>query len=185
MVSQLNLTTSQRLKFPGRSFGHQLSELQSQAQATQPKKEKKAEDPSLKLDRYGEWWGTTQTFGASANLNFDWKLIDPKRVPDIAAARDEFEKAKNNYLISTCVILRLQTAEIYFNLQKADSNVLTFKAAVQASLIQVRDARARCKLVWQQSWMCCRLKPSLLRDQEVCPVISAISRFAKPICAKL
>ena len=72
----------------------------------------------------------------------DWKLINPRRVPDIAAARDEYEKAKNNYLI-TLRDLRLQTAFQYFDLQNYDTDVLTFTAAVQASLIQVRDSRAK------------------------------------------
>ena len=72
----------------------------------------------------------------------DWTLINPKRVPDVSAARDEFEKAKNLYLIALRD-LRLQVAEIYFNLQRFDTDVDTYKAAVQASLVNVRDTRAK------------------------------------------
>jgi len=160
---QLTFTTSQ-LKFPGRSWGTSYQNFNKPKDAKN--QEKKAEDPSLKLDQYGEWWGTTQTFGASANLNFDWKLIDPKRVPDIAAARDEFEKAKNNYLISLRD-LRLQTAEIYFNLQKADSNVEVGKTSVQASSVNLRDTRARLQAGVATKLDVLQAETQLARDQEL------------------
>ena len=140
----LNLTTS-RLRFPGRNFGsnyQNYGKSTADPDATARKNAKKEADPTLQLDRYGEWWGQTQTYGASANVTLDWKLINPKRVPDIAAARDEYEKAKNNYLIALRD-LRLQTAREYFQLQSYDTDVYTFKAAVQASLVNVRDTRAK------------------------------------------
>ena len=160
---QLTFTTSQ-LKFPGRSWGTSYQNFNKPKDAKN--QEKKAEDPSLKLDQYGEWWGTTQTFGASANLNFDWKLLDPKRVPDIAAARDEFEKAKNNYLI-TLRDLRLQTAEIYFNLQKADSNVEVGKTSVQASSVNLRDTRARLQAGVATKLDVLQAETQLARDQDL------------------
>ncbi len=160
---QLTFTTSQ-LKFPGRSWGTSYQNFNKPKNSK--KQEKKAEDQSLKLDQYGEWWGTTQTYGASANLNFDWKLLDPKRVPDIAAARDEFEKAKNNYLI-TLRDLRLQTAEIYFNLQKADSNVEVGKTSVQASSVNLRDTRARLQAGVATKLDVLQAETQLARDQDL------------------
>ena len=139
-----NLTTN-RLKFPGRTFGtnyRNFGKAATDVQATQRKNQKKQQFPDMELDRYGEWWGTTQTYGASATATLDWKLINPKRVPDVAAARDDYEKAKNNYLIALRD-LRLQTAREYFILQNYDADVLTYRAAVQASLINVRDTRAK------------------------------------------
>ena len=38
------------------------------------------------FDRFGEWWGTTQTYAADASINLGWNLIDPQRVPAVAAA---------------------------------------------------------------------------------------------------
>ena len=140
----LNITTN-RLRFPSRNFGtnyRNFGKSSTDPQATQRKNQKKRQFPDMDLDRFGEWWGTTQTYGASAQATLDWKLINPKRVPDVAAARDDFEKAKNSYLIALRD-LRLQTAQTYFDLQNADANVLTFKAAVQASLVNVRDTRAK------------------------------------------
>ena len=140
----LNIATN-RFKFPGRNFGtnyRNYGKAATNPAATQRKNQKKQQFPDMKLDRYGEWWGTTQTYGASATATLDWKLINPKRVPDVAAARDDYEKAKNNYLISLRD-LRLQTAREYFILQNFDADVLTYKAAVQASLVNVRDTRAK------------------------------------------
>lgn len=97
---------------------------------------------NTQLDRYGEWWGTTQTFGADASLNLSWTLINPRRVPTIAAARDQYEKAKNQYLI-TLRDLRLQTAQSYFALQVVDAQVEVGKTSVQAATVNLRDSRAR------------------------------------------
>ena len=162
----LNLSTN-RLRFPSRNFGtnyRNFGKSATDAQATQRKNQKKQQFPDMKLDRYGEWWGTTQTYGASAEVTLDWKLIDPKRVPEIAAARDEYEKAKNNYLIALRD-LRLQTAREYFNLQKFDTDVLTFKAAVQASLIQVRDSRAKLQAGVATKLDVLEAETQLARDQ--------------------
>jgi len=162
----LNLSTN-RLKFPGRNFGtnyRNFGKAATDPAATQRKNQKKQQFPNLELDRYGEWWGTTQTYGASADLTLDWKLIDPKRVPEIAAARDDFEKAKNNYLIALRD-LRLQTAREYFNLQKFDTDVLTFKAAVQASLVQVRDSRAKLQAGVATKLDVLEAETQLARDQ--------------------
>ncbi|CAK27211.1 Outer membrane efflux protein [Synechococcus sp. RCC307] len=162
----LNLSTN-RFKFPGRNFGtnyRNFGKPATDAQAAQRKNQKKRQFPDMKLDRYGEWWGTTQTFGASATATLDWKLINPKRVPDVAAARDDYEKAKNNYLI-TLRDLRLQTAREYFNLQNDDANVLTFRTAVQASLINVRDTRAKLQAGVATKLDVLEAETQLARDQ--------------------
>jgi len=162
----LNLTTN-RLRFPSRNFGtnyRNFGKSTTDPQATQRKNQKKRQFPDLELDRYGEWWGTTQTYGASAEATLDWKLINPKRVPDIAAARDDYEKAKNNYLIALRD-LRLQTATIYFELQLRDANVETFKASVQASLINVRDTRAKLQAGVATKLDVLEAETQLARDQ--------------------
>ena len=162
----INLTTN-RFKFPGRNFGtnyRNFGKSTTDIEATQRKNQKKQQFPDLELDRYGEWWGTTQTYGASAEATLDWKLINPKRVPDIAAARDDYEKAKNQYLIALRD-LRLQTSTEYFNLQKFDTDVLTFKAAVQASLVQVRDARAKLQAGVATKLDVLEAETQLARDQ--------------------
>jgi len=75
-------------------------------------------------------------------LTAQWDLINPQRVPQIAAARDQFEKAKNQYLIALRE-LRLQAAQAYFELQLSDDTVRIGQESVRASLVSLRDARAR------------------------------------------
>ena len=71
-----------------------------------------------------------------------WDLINPARVPQIAAARDQFERARESYLIALRD-LRLETSTAYFDLQEADEGVRIGQASVKASLVSLRDARAR------------------------------------------
>ena len=75
-------------------------------------------------------------------MQVSWDLINPARVPEIASARDRFEQAKQSYLISLRD-LRLETATSYFNLQEADEGVRIGQAGVKASLVSLRDSRAR------------------------------------------
>ena len=79
---------------------------------------------------------------ADINLRVSWDIIDPARVPQIAAARDTFERARDSYLIALRD-LRLQAATSYFQLQEADEGVRIGQASVRASLVSLRDARAR------------------------------------------
>ncbi|MBJ7492370.1 MAG: TolC family protein, partial [Synechococcales cyanobacterium SupBloom_Metag_052] len=79
--------------------------------------------------------------GITAGLSVNWALINPQRVPQIASARDQFEQAKNQYLIALRE-LRLQAAQAYFQLQLADDQVRIGQESVRASLVSLRDARA-------------------------------------------
>ena len=85
---------------------------------------------------FGEEWITN--FGAALN----WDLINPARVPQIASARDSFEKQRDTYLIALRD-LRLNAADLYFRLQRADEGVGIGQNAVRASLVSLRDAQSR------------------------------------------
>ena len=85
---------------------------------------------------YGSEWRL------NGRLRVSWDLINPARVPEIAAARDRFERARHAYLIALRD-LRLETETAYFNLQEADEGVRIGQAGVKASLVSLRDARAR------------------------------------------
>ena len=79
---------------------------------------------------------------ANFNARLNWNLIDPARVPQISAARDTFEKSRDSYLISLRQ-LRLVVAKAYYDLQRYDDQVNVGKQSVMASLISLRQARAR------------------------------------------
>ena len=87
-------------------------------------------------ENYGREWE------ANANIQVRWDLINPARVPQIAAARDRFELTRNSYLIALRD-LRLNAATAYFDLQEADEGVRIGQDSVKASLVSLRDARAR------------------------------------------
>ncbi len=79
---------------------------------------------------------------ADVSLSVRWDIIDPARVPEIAKQRDAYEKSRYAYLIALRD-LRLQTASSYFQLQEADEVVRIGQSSVRASLVSLRDARAR------------------------------------------
>ena len=84
----------------------------------------------------------TSIWRMATSLEVSWALIDPSRTPRIAAARDDLEDRKNTYLIALRD-LRLQVAQTYFDLQRADEKVQVGQESVRASLVSLRDARAR------------------------------------------
>ena len=87
-------------------------------------------------DGYGREWRV------KTSLQVSWDIINPRRVPEIAAARDRYEQARDSYAIALRD-LRLNTSTDYFNLQEADEGVRIGQASVRASLVSLRDARAR------------------------------------------
>ncbi len=93
-------------------------------------------NPDFGSDTSGQQWQ------ASLSLQVKWNLIDPARVPEIAAARDTYEKAKLSYFIALRDI-RLEAISRYFLLQKADQGVRIGKDSIRASLLSLRDAKAR------------------------------------------
>ena len=93
-------------------------------------------DPDPISELYGREWRIR------ANVQVRWDLINPARVPQIAAARDTYERARESYRIALRD-LRLDTATAYFQLQEADEGVRIGQHSVRASLVSLRDARAR------------------------------------------
>ena len=100
-------------------------------QVIRPARERDGEN-----ERYGREWRV------NASLQVSWDIINPRRVPQIAAARDRYEQARDSYAIALRD-LRLVTSTDYFNLQEADEGVRIGQASVRASLVSLRDARAR------------------------------------------
>ena len=95
-----------------------------------------------------------------------WALINPERVPAIAAARDSFEKAKDQYLIALRE-LRLQVDVAYFELQQADDSVRIGQESVRASVISLRDARARYQAGVATKLEVLQAETQLARDQQL------------------
>ena len=109
---------------------------------------------------------TASIWQMNASLEASWRLIDPSRTPTIAAARDQFEKAKNQYLIALRD-LRLQVAQSYLDLQQADDGVRIGQESVRASLVSLRDAKARFQAGVATKLEVLQAETQLARDQQV------------------
>jgi OMF family outer membrane factor len=101
-----------------------------------------ANDANPNTAASGNQLSITNRWAMTSSLTAQWDVVNPKRVPEVSAARDQFEKAKNQYLIGLREV-RLQTAEAYFNLLREDEQVRVGQQAVSASLISLQNAKAR------------------------------------------
>jgi len=108
----------------------------------------------------------TSRWDLSANLSAQWDLINPQRVPQVSAARDQFEKSKNQYLIALRE-LRLQAAQAYFSLQLSDDRVRIGQESVRASLVSLRDAKARFQAGVATKLEVLQAETQLARDQQL------------------
>ena len=120
----------------------------------------------------------TSIWRMQAALEASWFLINPTRTPQIAAARDQFERAKNEYLIGLRD-LRLQAAQLYFDLQSADDQVRIGQESVRASLISLRDARARFTAGVATKLEVLEAETQLARDQQLLTTALAAQATAR------
>ena len=125
---------------------------------------------------------TTSIWQMEASLQASWRLIDPTRTPTIAAARDQFEKAKNQYLIALRD-LRLQVAQSYLDLQQADDGVRIGQESVRASLVSLRDAKARFQAGVATKLEVLQAETQLARDQQVLTGFLAAQEIGRRLLA--
>jgi len=126
----------------------------------------------------------TDRWALGAALTAQWALINPQRVPTIAAARDEFEKAKFLYVI-TLRELRLQVATAYFDLQLADDQVRIGQESVRASIVSLRDAKARFQAGVATKLEVLEAETQLSRDQQLLTNSLAAQAIARRTLAAL
>ena len=127
---------------------------------------------------------STDRWAFGAALTAQWALINPQRVPTIAAARDQFEKAKFQYVIALRD-LRLQTASAYFDLQQADDQVRIGQESVRASIVSLRDAKARFQAGVATKLEVLEAETQLSRDQQLLTNSLAAQAIARRTLAAL
>jgi OMF family outer membrane factor len=127
-----------------------------------------AQQYSNGLTGTGQERGITESsiWRMQADLEASWALINPSRTPQIAAARDQFEQAKNKYLIGLRD-LRLQVAQSYFDLQQSDEQVRIGQESVRSSEVSLRDARARFQAGVATKLEVLQAETQLARDQQL------------------
>jgi outer membrane factor, OMF family len=121
---------------------------------------------------------------AGVVLSARWALIDPRRNPSIAAARDQFERAKYQYVIALRD-LRLQAAQAYFDLQQSDDQVRIGQESVRASLVSLRDSRARFQAGVATKLEVLEAETQLARDQQLLTSALAQQSVARRALASL
>jgi len=126
----------------------------------------------------------TDRWDMGATLTAQWDLINPQRVPQVAAARDQFEQAKNQYLIALRE-LRLQSSQGYFQLQLSDENVRIGQESVRASLVSLRDAKARYQAGVATKLEVLEAETQLARDQQILTDALAAQAIARRDLARL
>ena len=119
-----------------------------------------------------------------AAITAQWSLINPQRVPTIAAARDQFEKAKFQYVIALRD-LRLQTASAYFDLQQSDDQVRIGQESVRASIVSLRDSKARFQAGVATKLEVLEAETQLSRDQQLLTNSLAAQAIARRTLAAL
>jgi outer membrane factor, OMF family len=117
-------------------------------------------------------------------LTAQWALINPQRVPSVAAARDQFERARYQYVIALRD-LRLQVAQAYFDLQRSDDGVRIGQESVRASLVSLRDARARFQAGVATKLEVLEAETQLARDQQLLAEFLAAQSIARRTLAAL
>lgn len=127
---------------------------------------------------------STNRWFYGASVQAQWALINPQRVPAIAAARDSFDKAKDAYLV-TLRDLRLQVDVAYFTLQQSDDSVRIGQESVRASVISLRDARARYQAGVATKLEVLEAETQLARDQQLLTESLASQAIARRTLAAL
>jgi outer membrane factor, OMF family len=127
---------------------------------------------------------TTDRWDFGLALTAQWSLINPQRVPTIAAARDQFEKAKFQYVIALRD-LRLQTASAYFDLQQSDDQVRIGQESVRASIVSLRDSKARFQAGVATKLEVLEAETQLSRDQQLLTNSLAAQAIARRTLAAL
>ncbi|MCP9781626.1 TolC family protein [Cyanobium sp. To12R1] len=126
----------------------------------------------------------TDRWDLGAALTAQWSLINPQRVPTIAAARDQFERAKFQYVIALRD-LRLQTASAYFDLQQSDDQVRIGQESVRASIVSLRDSKARFQAGVATKLEVLEAETQLSRDQQLLTNSLAAQAIARRTLAAL
>ena len=137
---------------------------------------------SVIRDGYNEQYG--REWRVNVNLQVRWDLINPARVPQIALARDQFERAGLSYLIALRD-LRLETATAYFDLQETDEGVRIGQDSVKASLVSLRDARARFNAGVNTKLEVLEAETQLARDRNLLTTNLGLQRVARRSLAAL
>ena len=109
---------------------------------------------------------SSKQWSSSISAKIQWDLINPARIPEIAAAKDGLEKAKYSYDI-IMKDLKLEAKKRYFNLQKANEEIEVAKKSIESSTFGLSDAKIRFESGIGTKLEILEAKTQLARDQQL------------------
>ena len=109
---------------------------------------------------------SSKQWSSSISAQVKWDLINPARVPEIASARDSYEKARHSYSI-VLRDLKLEAKKRYFNLQKANEEIEVANKSIESSTIALKDAEIRFESGIGTKLEVLEAKTQLARDQQL------------------
>ena len=109
---------------------------------------------------------SSKQWSSSISAQIQWDLINPARIPEIAAAKDGVEQAKYSYSI-IIKDLKLEAKKRYFNLQKANEEIEVAKKSIESSTFALKDAEIRFEEGLGTQLEILEAKTQLARDQQL------------------
>ena len=127
---------------------------------------------------------SSKQWSSSISAQIQWDIINPARIPEIAAARDSFEKAKHSYSI-VLRDLKLEANKRYFNLQKANEEIKVAKKSIASSTIGLKDAEIRFESGIGTKLEVLEAKTQLARDQQLLNIKSGDQKIGQRSLAEI
>tara|TARA_B100000965_G_scaffold191170_1_gene159601 strand:- start:1320 stop:2861 length:1542 start_codon:yes stop_codon:yes gene_type:complete len=109
---------------------------------------------------------SSKQWSSSISAQIQWDIVNPARIPEIAAARDSLEKAKYSYSIIMKDI-QLEAKKRYFNLQKANEEIKVAEKSIESSTIGLKDAETRFNAGIGTKLEILEARTQLARDQQL------------------
>ena len=99
------------------------------------------------------------------SLSINWDIIDPQRGPEIKAAKDSLQIAKNNYEIKRKDILQ-EARSRFHNYQKSFEEINSAKNLLNSSILNLNHSEARLQSGLGSKLDVLEAKAQLVRDQQ-------------------
>ena len=109
---------------------------------------------------------SSKQWSSSISAQVQWDLINPARIPEIAAAKDGLEKAKYSYSIIMKDI-SLDAKKRFFKLQKANKEIEVAKKSIESSTLGLKDAEIRFESGIGTKLDILEAKTQIARDQQL------------------
>ncbi len=127
---------------------------------------------------------SSKQWSSSISAQIKWDLINPARVPEIASAKDSFEKAKYSYSI-ILRDLKLEAKKRYYSLQKSNEEIEVAKKSIESSTLGLKDAEIRFEAGIGTKLEVLQAKTQLARDQQLLNMKSGDQKIGQRSLAEI